>query len=98
MENVWSNTKKDVSNILPPNMLHIGDNCFANIIFQSLAFMEFEEEAMHYMKASDIWNNGENKLYDPSVIPIRLVYNTKLVSTFPIRIFRDFEPNEELLL
>ena len=53
-EKDWADKKKNMSNILPPNMLHVGDNCFANVIFQSLAFMDFEEETMHYMRTSDI--------------------------------------------
>ena len=51
--------KEDKCKILPPTMLHIGDNCFSNVIFQSLAFLDFEEETKHYIKSSDSWNVGK---------------------------------------
>ena len=70
-------------NIFPPELLHIGENCYANVIFQSVVFLDFQEETMHYMKSSDTWNNGINKNFDPSVVPLTLEYNTKLLSTFP---------------
>ena len=40
----FKNANKEQYNVLPPELLHIGDNCFANVIFQSLAFLDFQEE------------------------------------------------------
>ena len=72
-------------NILPPAMLHVGDYCFANVIFQSIAFLNFENEINHYMKASDTWNNTKDWQYYQLSIPVGLQYDTKLISTFPTK-------------
>ena len=94
----WRKSKKDRYNILPPTMLHIGDNCFANVIFQSLAFLDFEYETNHYMKATETWNRTKQHDCHQTAIPIQLKYDSDLISTFPTKIFKDFEPNAELKL
>ena len=94
----WETTKHDRYNILPPKLLHIGDNFFANVIFQSLAFLDFEYETNHYIKASDTWNKTKQYKCNQTAIPIELRYETELVSTFATRIFKDFKPNGELKL
>lgn len=98
LDGKWNTTKTGMCHILPPTMLHVGDNCFANVIFQSIAFLNFEDEINHYMKASETWNNAKDWQYKQLSIPVGLQYDTKLISTFPTKSFKDFKPDAELIL
>ena len=91
-------TNQNVDNILPPELMHIGDNCFANVIFQSLAFLDFYEETNFFMKSSETWIAERNNDCGQNLVQFKPIFNKDLVSSFPTQIFKDFEPNKRLLL
>ena len=39
-----------------------------------------------------------NEKVNPSIVPLSVVYNKALVSTFPTKILKDFKTNKDLLL
>ena len=91
-------TNQNVDSIFPPDLVHIGDNCFANVIFQSLAFLDYHDEANFFMKASEKWIVDRNNDNCQNSIQFTPNFNKDLVSSFPTQIFKNFEPNKELLL
>ena len=91
----WESTK-DKYNVLPPATIPIGDNCFANVIFQDLSFHDFSTEIRHYRDATDLWNNDDPNLISNEVP--NWERNLSLVAAFPTEIYEDFQATEELEL
>ena len=50
------------------------------------------------MKPLDTWLSQEDKQISQMPITSSFLYNAKLVSNFPTKSFRDFEPDDELKL
>ena len=46
-ESKWDISRNNLFNIRPPTLIHISDNCCANVILKSLAFLDFEKESEH---------------------------------------------------
>ena len=70
---------------------HIGDNCFANVIFQSLQFVDFSTEVHHYLKATGTWSKKQQKQVVKSY-PKNLIYHSAFIDMFSTRIFKKFQP------
>ena len=92
----FKNANKEQYNVLPPELLHIGDNFFANVNFQSLAFLDFQEETKHFMKASKTWYVDQNDSSNHDIMSHSINYNEAIISSFPTKTFTDFKHNPEL--
>ena len=89
-ESQWGRTDNGSFSIIPQEMRHIGDNCFANVVFQSLAFLDFRDEADHYMHSTSTWANLAKKEQSKS-FPSNLIYHSGFIDMFLTKIFRDFQ-------